>query len=131
MNDLELLPHMYAPLQLMFADHCVDMELKAAHRQLREKRDASPGGTNTPKRLRDNRERTYHTGDSSHVNKRSRNHSTERTIETEAPTHTTSGILTHAVEAIQREGTHTHTDHTADVSKDNTSVEDSVKASGS
>lgn len=32
MSDLELLPHMYAPLQLMFAEHCVEMELKAAHR---------------------------------------------------------------------------------------------------
>lgn len=32
MNDLEFLPHMYAPLQLMFAEHCIEMELKAAHR---------------------------------------------------------------------------------------------------
>ncbi|XP_049868764.1 ribonuclease Z, mitochondrial isoform X2 [Pectinophora gossypiella] len=32
MSDLDLLPHMYAPLQLMFAEHCVEMELKAAHR---------------------------------------------------------------------------------------------------
>ncbi|CAK1546983.1 unnamed protein product [Leptosia nina] len=32
MSDLDLLPHMYAPLQLMFAEHCVELELKAAHR---------------------------------------------------------------------------------------------------
>lgn len=43
MNDLELLPHMYAPLQLMFAEHCVEMELKAAHRERRrERRVSSP-----------------------------------------------------------------------------------------
>ncbi|CAB3253825.1 unnamed protein product [Arctia plantaginis] len=130
MNDLELLPHMYAPLQLMFADHCVEMELKAAHRQLREKRDPSPGGTHTPKRMRDLKDRTHHTGDSSHANKRSKNHSM-KTVQTEASSHATSEILTHALEAIQSEGTHTHTDQKADVSKDDNSVEDSVKASGS
>ncbi|XP_050670855.1 ribonuclease Z, mitochondrial isoform X5 [Leptidea sinapis] len=32
MSDLDLLPLMYAPLQLMFAEHCVELELKAAHR---------------------------------------------------------------------------------------------------
>ncbi|CAD0199317.1 unnamed protein product [Chrysodeixis includens] len=43
MSDLELLPHMYAPLQLMFAEHCVEMELKAAQRQRqRERRTSSP-----------------------------------------------------------------------------------------
>ncbi|CAH2980475.1 unnamed protein product [Chilo suppressalis] len=41
MGDLELLPHMYAPLQLMFAEHCVEMELKAAHRARRKERRAS------------------------------------------------------------------------------------------
>ncbi|RVE39752.1 hypothetical protein evm_015598, partial [Chilo suppressalis] len=41
MGDLDLLPHMYAPLQLMFAEHCVEMELKAAHRARRKERRAS------------------------------------------------------------------------------------------
>ncbi|XP_072932233.1 ribonuclease Z, mitochondrial isoform X3 [Epargyreus clarus] len=36
MGDLELLPHMYAPLQLMFAEHCVELELKAASRARRK-----------------------------------------------------------------------------------------------
>ncbi|KAG7303022.1 hypothetical protein JYU34_013030 [Plutella xylostella] len=40
MSDLEILPQMYAPLQLMFADHCVEMELKAAQRA--RQRDRSP-----------------------------------------------------------------------------------------
>lgn len=53
MSDLDLLPHMYAPLQLMFAEHCVEMELKAAHRQRQRDRQASPlPGTHTPKRAR-------------------------------------------------------------------------------
>ncbi|XP_050346444.1 ribonuclease Z, mitochondrial [Nymphalis io] len=38
MDDLELLPHMYAPLQLMFAEHCVELELKAANRARKEER---------------------------------------------------------------------------------------------
>ncbi|XP_064071997.1 ribonuclease Z, mitochondrial isoform X2 [Vanessa tameamea] len=43
MNDLELLPHMYAPLQLMFAEHCVELELKAANRaRLKDKQRLSP-----------------------------------------------------------------------------------------
>lgn len=42
MSDLELLPHMYAPLQLMFAEHCVEMELKAAHRARQKERASSP-----------------------------------------------------------------------------------------
>ncbi|CAH0751050.1 unnamed protein product, partial [Diatraea saccharalis] len=41
MADLELLPHMYAPLQLMFAEHCVEMELKAANRARKKERRAS------------------------------------------------------------------------------------------
>ncbi|CAF4900678.1 unnamed protein product [Pieris macdunnoughi] len=41
MSDLELLPHMYAPLQLMFAEHCVELELKAALRQKHKERLAS------------------------------------------------------------------------------------------
>ncbi|CAH0701401.1 unnamed protein product [Spodoptera exigua] len=55
MSDLDLLPHMYAPLQLMFAEHCVEMELKAAQRQRQRDRQTSPApmsGTNTPKRAR-------------------------------------------------------------------------------
>lgn len=83
MSDLELLPHMYAPLQLMFAEHCVEMELKAAQRQrTREKRQDSPSdvtraatGTHTPKRSRDHsKEPTAHdTDDSTHATKRLRN----------------------------------------------------------
>ncbi|CAG4979541.1 unnamed protein product [Colias eurytheme] len=43
MSDLDLLPHMYAPLQLMFAEHCVELELKAAHRaRVKEKQPSSP-----------------------------------------------------------------------------------------
>ncbi|XP_063824752.1 ribonuclease Z, mitochondrial isoform X1 [Ostrinia nubilalis] len=42
MSDLDLLPHMYAPLQLMFAEHCVEMELKAAHRARQRERASSP-----------------------------------------------------------------------------------------
>ncbi|XP_013143263.1 PREDICTED: ribonuclease Z, mitochondrial isoform X2 [Papilio polytes] len=38
MKDLELLPYMYAPLQLMFAEHCVELEVKAAHRARRRDR---------------------------------------------------------------------------------------------
>ncbi|KAJ8727934.1 hypothetical protein PYW08_016319 [Mythimna loreyi] len=46
MSDLELLPHMYAPLQLMFAEHCVEMELKAAQRQrIKERRASTPSIT--------------------------------------------------------------------------------------
>ncbi|KAM3964340.1 ribonuclease Z [Aphomia sociella] len=45
MGDLELLPHMYAPLQLMFAEHCVEMELKAAHRARHKDRRSSPSAT--------------------------------------------------------------------------------------
>lgn len=49
MSDLELLPHMYAPLQLMFAEHCIEMELKAAHRARHKHRPQSQteldGGT--------------------------------------------------------------------------------------
>ncbi|CAH3997795.1 unnamed protein product [Pieris brassicae] len=41
MSDLGLLPHMYAPLQLMFAEHCVELELKAALRQKHKERQAS------------------------------------------------------------------------------------------
>lgn len=41
MSDLELLPHMYAPLQLMFAEHCVELELKAQNRARQKKRKAS------------------------------------------------------------------------------------------
>ncbi|XP_023943248.2 ribonuclease Z, mitochondrial isoform X2 [Bicyclus anynana] len=41
-SDLELLPHMYAPLQLMFAEHCVEMELKAQNRARQKQRTASP-----------------------------------------------------------------------------------------
>ncbi|KAG6454773.1 ribonuclease Z, mitochondrial isoform X1 [Manduca sexta] len=33
MSDLELLPHMYAPLQLLFAEHCMEMEQKAENRE--------------------------------------------------------------------------------------------------
>ncbi|KPJ08310.1 Zinc phosphodiesterase ELAC protein 2 [Papilio machaon] len=43
MKDLELLPYMYAPLQLMFAEHCVELEVKAAHRARRRER-----GTGSP-----------------------------------------------------------------------------------
>lgn len=68
MSDLDLLPHMYAPLQLMFAEHCVEMELKAAHRQRLRDRRASPlPGTHTPKRARSPR-------DDHDLNKRSCNH---------------------------------------------------------
>ncbi|XP_060802731.1 ribonuclease Z, mitochondrial isoform X2 [Amyelois transitella] len=43
MSDLKLLPHMYAPLLQMFAEHCVEMEAKAAHRaRQRERRPSSP-----------------------------------------------------------------------------------------
>ncbi|XP_068631532.1 ribonuclease Z, mitochondrial isoform X2 [Battus philenor] len=44
MKDLEVLPLMYGPLQIMFAEHCVNMELKAANRaRQRERRaDTSP-----------------------------------------------------------------------------------------
>ncbi|XP_038211679.1 ribonuclease Z, mitochondrial isoform X2 [Zerene cesonia] len=43
MSDLDLLPHMYAPLQLMFAEHCVELELKAAHRaRVKERQPSSP-----------------------------------------------------------------------------------------
>lgn len=45
MEDLPLLPHMYAPLQLMFAEHCVGLELKAANRAKRAKRSPSSSGT--------------------------------------------------------------------------------------
>ncbi|CAG5051844.1 unnamed protein product [Parnassius apollo] len=38
MNDLELLPHMYEPLQLMFAEHCVELEMKAANRARKRER---------------------------------------------------------------------------------------------
>ncbi|KAJ2939219.1 hypothetical protein O0L34_g8533 [Tuta absoluta] len=49
MSDLELLPHMYAPLQLMFAEHCQEMELKAANRALKKKRrQTNECGTNLP-----------------------------------------------------------------------------------
>lgn len=41
MSDLEFLPHMYAPLQLMFAEHCIEMELKAAHRARHKHRPQS------------------------------------------------------------------------------------------
>ncbi|XP_034830512.1 ribonuclease Z, mitochondrial isoform X2 [Maniola hyperantus] len=41
-SDLELLPHMYAPLQLMFAEHCVELELKAQNRARQKKRPISP-----------------------------------------------------------------------------------------
>ncbi|XP_035458364.2 uncharacterized protein LOC118281764 isoform X4 [Spodoptera frugiperda] len=51
MSDLDLLPHMYAPLQLMFAEHCVEMELKAAHRQRQRDRQASPLPDSTSSRL--------------------------------------------------------------------------------
>ncbi|KAL4709976.1 hypothetical protein ACJJTC_003939 [Scirpophaga incertulas] len=36
MSDLSLLPHMYAPLQLMYAEHCMEMEAKATHRARRK-----------------------------------------------------------------------------------------------
>nr|AGC92712.2 Ribonuclease Z-like protein [Heliconius erato] len=42
MSDLELLPHMYAPLQLMFADHCVELELKAEHRARQKEKKPIP-----------------------------------------------------------------------------------------
>ncbi|XP_059059090.1 ribonuclease Z, mitochondrial [Achroia grisella] len=42
MGDLELLPYIYAPLQLMFAEHCVEMELKAAHRARQKERISPP-----------------------------------------------------------------------------------------
>ncbi|CAH2037919.1 unnamed protein product, partial [Iphiclides podalirius] len=45
MEDLPLLPHMHAPLQLMFAEHCVDLELKAANRAKRANRGAPSTGT--------------------------------------------------------------------------------------
>ncbi|XP_041978360.1 ribonuclease Z, mitochondrial isoform X2 [Aricia agestis] len=41
MSDLHILPHMYAPLQLIFADHCVELEQKAAQRAKRQERRAS------------------------------------------------------------------------------------------
>lgn len=41
MNDLDLLPRMYAPLQLMFAEHCVEMEMKAASRARTKERQNS------------------------------------------------------------------------------------------
>lgn len=78
MSDLELLPHMYAPLQLMFADHCVEMELKAAQRQrVRERRASTPSlvpGTHTHKRCRLHTDTSDVTGDTTH---HSRNHSNE------------------------------------------------------
>ncbi|XP_075973216.1 ribonuclease Z isoform X2 [Anticarsia gemmatalis] len=93
MSDLELLPHMYAPLQLMFAEHCVEMELKAAQRQrVKEKRATAPpapGGLppssqaspacalHTPKRSRERSKEPSPT----HTNKRPRSLS---------PTHTHS-----------------------------------------
>ena len=65
MSDLELLPHMYAPLQLMFAEHCVEMELKAAQRQrVRERRASTP---------------------SLPPGKRSRNHSSDSSLSDETP----------------------------------------------
>ncbi|XP_039754100.1 ribonuclease Z, mitochondrial isoform X1 [Pararge aegeria] len=42
MGDLDLLPHMYAPLQLMFAEHCVELELKAQNRARQKKLTTSP-----------------------------------------------------------------------------------------
>ncbi|OWR54312.1 putative zinc phosphodiesterase [Danaus plexippus plexippus] len=60
MSDLDLLPHMYAPLQLMFADHCVDLEMKAANRaRQKEKRPSSPPidtsvSENQPRRIPSN-----------------------------------------------------------------------------
>lgn len=50
MKDLELLPYMYAPLQLMFAEHCVELEVKAAHRARRRDRATGsppPAGKHT------------------------------------------------------------------------------------
>ncbi|XP_052759538.1 ribonuclease Z, mitochondrial isoform X3 [Galleria mellonella] len=47
MSDMELLPHMYAPLQLMFAEHCVEMELKAAHRARHRDRPSPPASPAT------------------------------------------------------------------------------------
>ncbi|CAH0719588.1 unnamed protein product, partial [Brenthis ino] len=47
MSDLELLPHMYAPLQLMFAEHCVELELKAAQRARLKERRPSPANLPT------------------------------------------------------------------------------------
>ncbi|XP_047995037.1 ribonuclease Z, mitochondrial isoform X4 [Leguminivora glycinivorella] len=41
LSDLPLLPHMYGPLQLMFAEHCVDMELKAASRERRKEKSST------------------------------------------------------------------------------------------
>lgn len=41
LSDFPLLPHMYAPLQLMFAEHCVDMELKAASRVRRKEKPSN------------------------------------------------------------------------------------------
>ncbi|XP_045771423.1 ribonuclease Z, mitochondrial isoform X2 [Maniola jurtina] len=52
-SDLELLPHMYAPLQLMFAEHCVELELKAQNRARQKKRAISPSmPTSAPWRQR-------------------------------------------------------------------------------
>lgn len=63
MSDLELLPHMYAPLQLMFAEHCVEMELRAAQRQRgREKRASSPTITPIMRAPKRPREPTVNTG---------------------------------------------------------------------
>lgn len=74
MSDLELLPHMYAPLQLMFAEHCVELELKAAHRQRVRERRASTPSIPPGKRSRND---SSASSESDEVPKRSRNLSNE------------------------------------------------------
>uniref|UniRef100_A0A2A4JIJ4 Zinc phosphodiesterase ELAC protein 2 n=1 Tax=Heliothis virescens TaxID=7102 RepID=A0A2A4JIJ4_HELVI len=81
MSDLELLPHMYAPLQLMFAEHCVEMELKAVQRSRRASSPALAPGTHTPKRSR-NHSNASSTDDAP---KRSRNHGDASTVDDDAP----------------------------------------------
>ncbi|XP_047024752.1 ribonuclease Z, mitochondrial isoform X1 [Helicoverpa zea] len=84
MSDLELLPHMYAPLQLMFAEHCVEMELKASQRQrVRSRRSSTPSlppGTHTPKRSRNHSDAS-----DDDAPKRSRNHGNADIVDNDPP----------------------------------------------
>lgn len=133
MDDLKVLPHMYAPLQLMFAEHCVELELKAAHReQQREKRESSPtslSGT-MPKRSREYKDNTQ-IDDNTNV-KRSKNRSrTKSPIQVQDGTNITnetSETLTQTHNSVNKECT--HTDSNVDISIED-SVGNSVKISGS
>ncbi|XP_063361826.1 ribonuclease Z, mitochondrial [Cydia amplana] len=64
LSDLPLLPHMYAPLQHMFAEHCVDMELKAASRVRRKEKSSN---TPTPANTSLSGTRQFSTGNTAHT----------------------------------------------------------------